>query len=299
MTLRILRNAVLLALLPTCVSAQIRGSERGEITQVVNGTKISIDYGRPHVRGRTMLGDEIGWGHVWTPGANLATTIEFSKDAHFVGVPVAAGRYSMWMIPAEGGEWEVVLDPNAELYHTQPPERHDGQIVVVVQPQEAALREALTFTFTLVEPSGTDLEMAWERVVLPLRIDVEAKPIPTMTESEAAPYLGGYEMAPPPGAPLPPGMPPLFVAELALVDGRMIWSIPTPEGPSESMLIPAAEHIFQLGLMLDGELFEVEQDMYFEFHVEDGVVVGLDVRGLEDALMVSGKKVGPRPTSDS
>ena len=38
-------------LLPGAVSAQIRASEMGTMTQVIDGTKISVTYSRPRMRG--------------------------------------------------------------------------------------------------------------------------------------------------------------------------------------------------------------------------------------------------------
>jgi Protein of unknown function (DUF2911) len=285
-------NLSLALLLPLAADAQIRGSERGEISQVVNGTKISIDYGRPHVRGRTIFGGQIEWGHMWTPGANQATTVEFSKDVTFVGEPVAAGKYSIWMVPREDADWEVILDTNADLYHTQPPERNDGQIVVAVTPEVVPHRESLTFDFALVEPSGTDLEFRWETTALALRIDVEGTEIRTITEEEAALYAGVYAMELPPemaseGAPRTRGF------TIRLVEGSLRSFVPGPPGrpPIEMMFIPLSEHVFQVGLVQDGRVFEVEQEMYFEFLVEDGAVTGLEVRGLEDELIMVAERV--------
>ena len=68
------------AFVPT-TSAQVSMSPRGSVTQTLDGTTITIDYARPRTRDRQVLfGDQLFWGHVWTPGANDATTIEFNKD---------------------------------------------------------------------------------------------------------------------------------------------------------------------------------------------------------------------------
>lgn len=272
---------------PAPANAQLRGSEQSTLTQVVNGTTISIDYARPHVRGRQMFGGQIDWGHVWTPGANWATTIEFSRDVTFAGVPTPAGAYSMWVVPAENGPWDVILDSETELYHTQPPARSDDQIVASITPREVPHRESLIFDFVLVQPDGTDLELRFETVALDFRVDIEAEPIPQLTEAEAAPYVGTYTIAPPPGQELPPDMPQIATLTLSWEDGRLLLRSQSPAGPVEDMLIPAADHVFQLGLLLDGTLMEVEQDMYFEFDVQAGRAIGLEVRGLEDRLMVS------------
>ncbi|MEQ8330345.1 MAG: DUF2911 domain-containing protein [Longimicrobiales bacterium] len=65
----------------TPLEAQIRGSERAMIRQQADGTTLTIDYGRPHIRGREpVFGGLIEWGHVWTPGANWATSLAVDND---------------------------------------------------------------------------------------------------------------------------------------------------------------------------------------------------------------------------
>ncbi len=80
-----MRHATLLVLLsaltllpPRDASAQIRASELQTIAQVVDGTRITVEYSRPRLRGRTAIfgTKAVKWDEVWTPGANWATTLE-------------------------------------------------------------------------------------------------------------------------------------------------------------------------------------------------------------------------------
>jgi hypothetical protein len=58
----------LLLLVPAGLSAQMRASERGAVSQTIDGTVITIDYSRPQVRGRdSLFGGVEKWGAVWTP----------------------------------------------------------------------------------------------------------------------------------------------------------------------------------------------------------------------------------------
>ena len=40
--------------------------------------------------------------------------------------------------------------------------------------------------------------------------------------------------------------------------------------------------IYIPGWMMDGEVFEMELEIFFEFTVEDGIVTGFDMRGVVD-----------------
>jgi hypothetical protein len=276
---------VLLSVAPP-IHAQVRGSERATVSQRSDGTTVVIDYARPRVRGRSpVFPDLIEWGHVWTPGANSATTIEADRDIEVDGTTVPAGRYSVWLIPASG-EWELVLDPNDRLYHTQPPQPSPDQIRMMVTPEATDFTEALTWEFPDVDPEGMALRFRWDEVRIDLRIDVESTVVADAPAEEAAAIAGSYEMSmagPPPEGVDPAMMPPSIPVTITYEDGRLIGStFMGPGDPVEFELFPRAEWIYIPGWMMDGEVFEMELEIFFEFAVEDGVVTGFDMRGVVD-----------------
>jgi hypothetical protein len=103
--IRLATGLVALALAaPAPAVAQPRGSERATVTQMVNGTTISIDFGRPVARGReNLFGGVIHWDEVWTPGANWATTLEVDRPVTLNGHRVRPGRDSVWLEPRQQG----------------------------------------------------------------------------------------------------------------------------------------------------------------------------------------------------
>ncbi len=282
---------------PSNAAAQIRGSERGTISQVSNGTTVTLDYGRPHVRGRTpVFGGLVGWGHVWTPGANEATTFEATADVTLNGRTVPQGRYSVWMIPAES-DWEMVLDPRAALYHTQPPEPTSDQIRFRVTPESAEHTEALTFAFPHVDPTGMDMEFRWGTTRVTFRIDVPIPPRDFVTPAQAERLVGSYTMRfegpPPAGAPPGAASPRMEVAVEYRRDGRLMGMLKggPPALPGEFELIPVTDFVFNPGWLMNGQVYETEVDMYFEFLLDGGRATGFEVRGLEDRLMMSAQRV--------
>src|SRR5215212_10106483 len=93
-----LRRAALIAFM-TCLAppvARAQGyppSQRGSVTQMVAFTNISVAYGRPVARGRTLFGALVPWDNVWHPGADSATRISFNHDVIVEGHPLRAGEY--------------------------------------------------------------------------------------------------------------------------------------------------------------------------------------------------------------
>jgi hypothetical protein len=72
-------------------------------TFVVDGSTISVDYGRPYKRGREIWGGLNAWGRVWMPGADRATILTTEHTLAMGGLTVPAGEHTIYM-------W---VDPNA------------------------------------------------------------------------------------------------------------------------------------------------------------------------------------------
>jgi hypothetical protein len=145
----------------TPVAAQVKASERAAVMQTVDGTDITVNYARPHVRGRDSLFTKVvRVGQTWTPGANEATTLEVSRAVKIDGHDVPPGKYSVWMI-IQPAQWTVVLDPKFNRFHTEPPDSTANQIRWQVTPQDDANTELLTWSFPEVRPDGALLSLAW------------------------------------------------------------------------------------------------------------------------------------------
>lgn len=285
-------------LVPASASAQVRASERATVTQVVDGTTIGVDYSRPVARGRAdLFGGVVHWGEVWTPGANEATALELSQDVTIEGIPVPAGRWSVWMTVVEDGPWELLLDPRDTLFHTERPDSVEGQIRFDVTPGPAAHVEVLTWSFPRIERDRATLTMAWGTTTVPLEIEVQPTPIPSTAAAEAARYLGPWEVSyqDPDG-----GGSPYFIFDIRFEDdGSLLARTPfDAEGElSEMLLIPRAEGVFQPALFKDGEVYEVVATVLLEFEGDagDGRPDAFAVRTESDRIWILGRRAPAEP----
>jgi Protein of unknown function (DUF2911) len=156
------------------LGAQVKASERGSVSQTVDGTVITVDYSRPQVRGRQeVFGNVVRAGDVWTPGANWATTLEVSKPIRLQGRDLAAGTYSMWMVTGPG-DWTVYLHRNPRLFHTNPPRVADMLLSFPVRPTQVEHTELITFDFPRVAPDSTTLRFRWATTALSMDIVTQA-----------------------------------------------------------------------------------------------------------------------------
>ena len=87
-------------------------SPKQKVEQQFSMTKITVDYGRPGIKGRKVFGELVPFGKVWRAGANSATKVTFEQNVDFGGKEVKAGSYALFVIPMEK-EWKVMLNKDA------------------------------------------------------------------------------------------------------------------------------------------------------------------------------------------
>lgn len=90
-------------------------SPRQTVEQQFSISKISIDYGRPGVKGRKIFGDLVPYGKVWRAGANSSTKITFGQSVDFNGKVIAPGTYALFAIPSEN-EWKIILNKDYQQW---------------------------------------------------------------------------------------------------------------------------------------------------------------------------------------
>lgn len=270
-------------ILATPLSGQVRSSERGAVSQTIDGTVITVDYARPQVRGRNpIFGGFVHWKEVWTPGANYATTIEVNRNVFLDGHQLRPGKYSMWLI-VEPEQWTMVLDPHTHLYHTDPPAESAEQVRYVVHPTEGPATEMLTFEFLNVRANGATLRLRWGTMQLDTKVAVEPKHRLSMDLADAQPYLGSFlfrwadDTSPPSKL--------TFVHEDGMLVGN--W-VPAPwKEAAKVVLVQIADDWFMVGTIEHGEMTDLMPEFVFEFSRKGGKPSGFEVRGERDVLMAS------------
>ena len=269
-------------------AAQVRASELGTVSQIIDGTRISLEYSRPRARGRTdLFGGEIKWQEVWTPGANFATTLEVSRDVQIDGHPVPKGKYSVWMVVRPGGKWTFVLDPRHRIYHMAHVDSTIRQIRFPVRAESAPFTEVLTWGFPANRANGATLDMRWGSVRVPLDITVQPSYRLALSREQALPYLGTYEYR----RSGTPAHASAIALTIAWQDSMLVMrQVPKDEYYEGAALIRIREGWFIPGIMDEGKLFDALYDMVFEFTVANGKAVSFQVRSEADQLIGSGTR---------
>ena len=305
--MRSVTTAVALAMLlgaPRQARAQLLASENATVSQTVDGTMMRVAYARPRARGRSNLfGSRVRWGEIWTPGANRATLLEVSKDVVVEGKPLPKGEYSVWVV-MQPGEWEMVLDRDTTLFHTQGPKQRPGQVRFPVQRERRPFMEVLTWWFPEVGAEHATLAFQWDTVYVPLHIGVTPSYVTAVSPSLARRVVGSYRLrmdreptshdttisAPvetnatamrftirQEGNQLRGEMdPPMYVTE----DGYRDW-----------ILLPKSNGWFALGRMQNGEIIEVIDFALVQFDRSGDRAGGFEIRATNDQLLGTGTRV--------
>jgi hypothetical protein len=131
---------------------------RGKAQLKTPGGDITVDYGRPALKGRDML-SQLPDKDFWRMGMNQATVLTTPVDLTFGTVKVPKGSYSLWLLKAGDG-FNLVFNSQTGQWGTN----HDpSKDVFKVQMTKAALPASVeTFTIDLKEASGGGtFEMSW------------------------------------------------------------------------------------------------------------------------------------------
>lgn len=85
-------------------------SPRDSTILLLAGARVSVDYGRPSLRGRTGVGGVlVPWGEVWRTGANGPTRLRTDRELEIAGTRVPPGVYALFTLPTPSG-WTLILN---------------------------------------------------------------------------------------------------------------------------------------------------------------------------------------------
>lgn len=100
------RLALVAALALMAVPALPQANPRGEASATVAGKTVSIEYGRPSLKGRDMLA-QARVGQAWRLGADAPTSLTTEVDLAFGDVKVPKGTYTLTATKVSADEWTL------------------------------------------------------------------------------------------------------------------------------------------------------------------------------------------------
>lgn len=141
-------------------------SPRQKIEQQFSISKITIDYGRPGVKGRKIFGELVPYGKVWRAGANTSTKISFGQSLNFGGKYIASGTYALFVIPTEK-EWKVILNKDAQQWGAYDYDEKLNVLEITVPVKQSNVKqEYFDISFNPVNESDMNLVFKWDNIIV-------------------------------------------------------------------------------------------------------------------------------------
>lgn len=130
----------------------------------VSGKPVKICYGRPSLRGRNMVvGDQNPWGVVWRTGANEPTIIYTPVALTIAGIKVPAGKYSLYTIPAEKGDWTIIVNKGTDQWGLDYDSVQDQDVGRGKAKSEATTQSVEKFTIRSDAPDAKEILLEWQK----------------------------------------------------------------------------------------------------------------------------------------
>ncbi len=183
---------VLSLLLCSSLTAQLTtapdgGNRKASVRENIGITDVSIEYGRPGVKGREgkIWGQLVHTGFIdqgfgtsksapWRAGANENTVIEFTTPVLVEGKPVPAGRYGLF-IAYDPVSPTLILSKNATSWGSFFYDDKEDALRATLKP--VALDKSvewLKFEFMEETDSSATVVLSWEKLSLPFHIATDA-----------------------------------------------------------------------------------------------------------------------------
>ena len=158
-----------LALVGSACAQQPSPPGTADIT--LKGQTISIQYSRPSMRGRKIMGGLVPYGQVWRTGANEATQLSTPVDLTIGGANVPAGLYTLYSLVGQHN-WKLIINKQTGQSGT---EYHENQDLVRVDMQmgkTSAPVEQFTISWKKTGDASADLVLEWEmtRLTVPVKV---------------------------------------------------------------------------------------------------------------------------------
>ena len=150
----------------------------GAVTeQSIGLTTIKVEYSRPGVRGRKIIGGLVPFGRIWRVGANESTKFTTDTDIEVMGNHLSAGTYALYAFPSEN-EWQFAFHANTDHWGDGRDAYNPDEDVfrVTVIPQKLhSLQENFLITFDDIDHNEANLILQWEytRLIIPVKTDTK------------------------------------------------------------------------------------------------------------------------------
>lgn len=144
--------------------------------QPVGLTEVEIDYSRPSMKGRTIMGDLVPYNEIWRTGANNNTILKFSDPVKVGGENIKAGSYALYAKPGLEN-WTLYFYTDTD--NSGIPKNWDttkiATTLIIPVKKRATPLETFTISLDNLSNDGAIINLSWENIDIPISLEVPAK----------------------------------------------------------------------------------------------------------------------------
>ena len=166
--------SVFFLLTPLSLSSQVKTpqpSPASKIIQTVGLTEITVEFSRPSMKGREIMGELVPYGKIWRTGANQNTKITFSDPVKLNDQNLDKGSYAIYTRPGED-MWEVFFYKKSDNWGT--PQKWEASEIAVALEVPVTNLDSSVETFSIwisnLSNNGAKLNIAWEKTRITVRM---------------------------------------------------------------------------------------------------------------------------------
>ena len=136
------------------------GSPHVKTEWTIDGANLSLEYGRPSLKGRVPGKDIDPYeGREWRTGADESTTLTTSRALKFGNLSLPAGTYTLYTIPT-GGTWHLIVSKKTGQWGVPYPKGEDLGRAPMTLGKAPKAAEQLTLSIDDTQTGGT-LHIDW------------------------------------------------------------------------------------------------------------------------------------------
>lgn len=135
-----------------------------KVSQDFSTSTIQLQYSRPSLKGRKMLGNLVPYNTLWRTGANQIPVISFEEPVYWGDKMVPPGSYALATIPGEK-EWLFILYKNTNSWGINDLKDEDIIAKAKATVQHLSIpQETFEIKFDNISNNSLDLIMSWENI---------------------------------------------------------------------------------------------------------------------------------------
>lgn len=146
-------------------------SPRDSVEIVVGGKKISVNYGRPSMRGRKIMGELVPFNRWWRTGANEATAFVTEADLILGDSLIPRGSYTLYTMPSDK-QWKIMINKQTGQWGTV----YTPELDLIRLPlQKKMLKDPVDKFKITLEKNGNGsgvMKLTWEKTQLSINFRV-------------------------------------------------------------------------------------------------------------------------------